>query len=160
MNDWPKIDRIPPNHLIFFWAFDLEALEENYGPAYGDPVNTLVIQSFDEVLQLGLGDIEQTDIMVFAGDVKSYYVLGISGIANTIVFSFINKNFKDVPGYQLLDFGSIPGFPLVPIFRFYGGNVIIYSDDSMSGKIIQDDEENYGTNLQLIYMEPDLIDFP
>jgi hypothetical protein len=160
MSNWPKTDRIPPNHLIIFWAFDLDELENEFGGVYGDPVNEKVVQAFEESLQIGLGDIEHTDVMVFVGDVEDYYVVGVSGIANTIVFSFIDRKLKNTPGFKLLDFATIPGFPLVPMFRFSGGNMIVYSDDSMSGKVIKDDGEHYGTSLELIYMEADLIDFP
>jgi hypothetical protein len=160
MSGWPKTDRIPPNQLIFFWAFELEALEDKFGYVYGDPVNAMVVKAFEEVLQIGLGDIEHTDLMIFGGDVDKHYVIGASGIADTIVFSFINKKFRDVSGFSLLDFATIPQFPLVPIFRFHGGDVIVYSDDSMSGKVIRDDGSYYGTSLELIYMEADVLKFP
>jgi hypothetical protein len=160
MGDWQKHDKIPPNHLIIYWAFDLKELEDEFGYVYGDPVNEKVVQAFEESLQIGLGDIEYSDLRVFVGDIEGYYVIGVSGIANTIVISFINRKLESVPGFQFMSFGSIPRFPLVPAFRFYGGNMIVYSDDSMSGKVIKDDGDYYGTSLELIYMEAIIGDFP
>ena len=148
-------DFIGEDHRLWCYLFRLEVLEKT-ATIYSTPVIKALLSGLRELMQSRNKRVRERAFTIWGGDYfafDSYFVVAVPRELPVQVTEVLRRRFELVEGYSTMEGGSLPIVPVVPWFRYEGGTVIEYSDDSMCGKTRLDDDENYGSGLMLHFRQ-------
>jgi len=85
------------------------------------------------------------------GSYCSWDWVGIPGRISFRVTDALDRFFREITGFETLEYGELAAMQLVPVLRYEVGRVIQYADMEDAGKERVDGDDNHGSGLTILY---------
>jgi hypothetical protein len=127
------IDYIPDEQHVLLWAFSPECFGLRDTPDDTERLYRSLVHGLTAVSRSPHEKIRKRFFFVWGGDYHDLYLLAVSARLIMGVKDLITLSLAGAPGYRGMEYGVIPGVPLVPVFAYDRGIIVRYGTPEQAG---------------------------
>ncbi len=144
-------DYIPTQQYLICWGFNPQTLDNTYRGANAFPMTRALLRGLKAISESKNKRLRDRRFTIWMG---SYYLcdwVGIPGRISSRVTDALDRFFREITGFETLEYGELAIMQLVPRFRYEVGRVIQYADMEDAGKERVDGDNNFASGLTIVY---------
>ncbi len=139
---------IPDRVRLLLWGFLLEELTLLEPGNYALPVMRALLHALDEIGHCRARRLWERRFPVFAGDSEDHFWIGIPPRTHSLAVAIIKEHLSGVASYVIMEMGTTPWIPLVPMFLYDYGRIGEYCWSRDLGRSVRDRRFDSGVLLE------------